>query len=452
MTLLRLARAGIICLVGLMAVVSVRADSTVQSSPQTAIRVRVLGFEDTQAWFRRVHQHQVWHSDAAVAEVAKLSSQTLQQVLMDLRMMRMLLETAASKGDEDVEVYNRKLTTIQLAPLMGMTLDELELPFDVRHLAKPDNPARIVINRVMLRAAVLHTVIASSDIPGPPPVDPIRRPGRVVEQAPVRIQDGRPVGTSSVPIHWAIARAALDLVGPPASRSAAVRIWYHATAALMQAKRDYAALQPHLAHAREILESDAPTFLLSGAAYENLAAPPIQVAIVEAGLVEVSLEPTGQLRSHAERYLRRALELDANSALARLRLGRVLQLTLRHDEAADLLRAAETGLSSPRGQYMAALFLGRTEEARNRDEQARAAYARAVALFPNAQSPRLALVGMLARTGDQPASVTALIALFHAAEGAGNQTDPWWTYDALHVEDLPELWQQMRQATAEAAR
>ena len=456
MIFLRFARTAVACLVGLTAVVSVRVDSApIQSTPQTAVRVRVTGFDETQAWFRRVQQHRVWERDAAVAEVAKLPTQTLQGILTDLRIIGMLIESGAAKGHEDITVFNRHLKTTQLAPLMGMTLDELDLPFDVRNLAKADNPARVMISRVMLRAAILHTVIASSDNPDAPPVEPVRRPGsgsRFVEQAPVRIQDGRPVGISGVPIHWAIARAALDMVGPPPSDSAAVRHWYHATAALMQARRDYAALQPHLAHAREILESDATTFLLSGAAFENLAAPPIQAAIVEAGLVEVSVQPVGQLRSFAESYLRRALELDADSALARLRLGRVLQLTLRHDEAAELLRAAEPALPNPRAEYLAALFLGRSEEARNRDEEARAAYDRAMAMFPRAQSPRLALVAMAGRTGDQASTTSGLLALFQASGGAGPATDPWWTYDTVHVEDLPDRWERMRQATAEAVR
>ena len=77
---------------------------------------------------------------------------------------------------------------------------------------------------------------------------------------------------------------------------------------------------------------------------------------------------------------------------------------------------------------------------------------RAIALFPKAQSPRLALVAMDSRTRDQAVAVPRLRALFQAGEGASREDDPWWTYDTLPADNLPALWEQMLQVTTGIAR
>ena len=141
-------------------------DQKTATSPQSrATTVRVSGFDEIQSWFQRLHQHQLWQHDAAVSEVAKLSPETLQTILEELGIVRQLLYDAGSKGIEEVRVFNRRLKTNQLAALMGFTDAELSMPGNVRHLARPDNPARVAIGRLMIRAAVLHTVIALSPKP-----------------------------------------------------------------------------------------------------------------------------------------------------------------------------------------------------------------------------------------------------------------------------------------------
>ena len=297
---------GLACVVGLATVVSVRADSARPVAPAqaSAITSRVRGFEDTQAWFRHVHNHQVWQSDAAAAAVAKLPLPVLQGVATDLRIVRLLLDTAASTGQSSVDATNRRLSTKQLAALLGLTVDELDLPLDLTDLSKPDNPARKTISRLMMRAAILHTAIAVSpaEETAPPPgaaagqkssmgrgADGLRPAGSGASKPVILAQDGRQVGLANFSVHWAIARAALDLIGPPPSGSSTVRLWYHATSARMQIPRDYAALEPHLDHARAVLPSDAHTFLLSGVMYENLAAPPVQSVLAEVSPGFVSL-------------------------------------------------------------------------------------------------------------------------------------------------------------------
>ena len=74
------------------------------------------------------------------------------------------------------------------------------------------------------------------------------------------------------------------------------------------------------------------------------------------------------------------------------------------------------------------LFLGRAEEARGHDEAARAAFERASALYPNAQSPRLALSQIARRAGNRAAAQRELQAIAQLPDDERRREDPWWLY------------------------
>ena len=91
-------------------------------------------------------------------------------------------------------------------------------------------------------------------------------------------------------------------------------------------------------------------------------------------------------------------------------------------------------------QYYAWLLLGREEEALGRPEAARAAFTRAMTLYPGAQSPRLGL-SLLARAGGERA--TARSALEPLSNSVRRGEDPWWSFHKRHSPDLDELFAQM---------
>ena len=127
----------------------------------------------------------------------------------------------------------------------------------------------------------------------------------------------------------------------------------------------------------------------------------------------------------AEFQLQSALLLDPELGDAALRLGRTLLLMARPDEALPLLTRAEAGLGRPESKYFAALFSGLSHAELGNRVEARAAFARASAAFPDAQSPRLAVAQLAMLSSSRDEAFTSIQAL-NPREPA---SDPWWTYD-----------------------
>jgi len=416
-------------------------------------------FEYTQHWFELVRAHQIGEWDASAAEAARLPPAGLELIRADLHLIYVLLDGAVRKGESRVETPGKTLSLKALAPLLGVRPEDLDLPLDLRKLGDPDQRARRLISSIMTRAAMMHTRIAlereteaaSAALPPPAPQPgirpepPNRRPGAVL------IRDGRQTRITNRSIHWAIAREALDSVGPPRAGSDTARLWYQAAAAYLQQERDYSALLPHAQHAREIFPDDAPTWFYSGAAYENLAAPKVQAAVDESDGTVRALGSPEDLLKQADQYYRRALQLDPDSAMVRLRQGRVLDQLGRHEEAVVVLRRAESTVTTDAERYLAALFLGGAEESLHHDAGARTAYGRAMLLYPSAQSPRLADAILIWRANDRGQSAAGLRAL-SGIDPFDLGADPYWTYDCIHTGDVPALFERLRRSAIEAVK
>jgi tetratricopeptide (TPR) repeat protein len=257
----------------------------------------------------------------------------------------------------------------------------------------------------------------------------------------VQLRDGRATPVVNVPqVQYAIAREAIALVMPASAGSEVARQWYLATIASLQGVRNYGALLPHLDTARVSLAGDWRVWLWSGVAQENLASPPVQVAAEEQA---AKIESPWLLYTRAEQFYRRAMEAEPGCAECWLRLARVHQLTNAADQSAALLARAEPKLETPELRYFAALFAGRAAEMLNKVPEARAAYERAMALFPRAQSPRLALADLAFREAEQRQAQSGVRTMFVAA-GAARDADPWWNYDIALVAKWPELVGQLR--------
>ena len=77
-------------------------------------------------------------------------------------------------------------------------------------------------------------------------------------------------------------------------------------------------------------------------------------------------------------------------------------------------------------------------------EAARAAYDRAAQLFPQAQSPLLALSEIARRSGDRNGAMRAIDRLF-TLSGADRDEhdDPWWWYYTEQARDAEDLLEAM---------
>ena len=304
-------------------------------------------------------------------------------------------------------------------------------------------------NDLLKRGALLHADIAitrRTEVGYDLPLDPA---------SGYLVGDGEYRGSMGRTVHWVFGRHLLDAVRPSPRDDADVRLWYYATSAFLQAWQDYVEFQPHLARARTIFPTDAVFALYEGSMHESFAEPRYQSAVVEpevkqeinyrGALATQGTTPPVKLvrsvneeRGMAADLLRDALRLDGTLHEARIRLARLAGLRNAHREAVDELRKT---LASPLPaplEYWAQLFLGQSEHGLGRRDAARAAYERAAALYPGAQSPRLALSQLAMETGDR-ASAGASLDVLLLPGGTMRRHDPWAHYNGAHSPNADEL-------------
>jgi hypothetical protein len=98
------------------------------------------------------------------------------------------------------------------------------------------------------------------------------------------------------------------------------------------------------------------------------------------------------------------------------------------------------GSRDPVLTFYAHLFAGDALSAVNRTSESRAAYERAIASHPSAQSAHLGLAAALRAAGDRASAVEAAMAtLTIPPMTRDSNDDPWWEYykgDAANVERL----------------
>lgn len=315
------------------------------------------------------------------------------------------------------------MIAIEVSTWTGTELEgvTVEAKRHARSIAKTD-PDRA--NQILLRGAALHADIARLI-----PDDVVRRsPSQKTTYA---VRDGRWLGVRYVSIHWQLGRSLLDSVVPAPAQHPGVREWYLETCAELLRLRQFAAAVDHYSRARQLFPSDPVILFVSGALHERFASTALQAAaesITESDRTSAAVSATRGELGRAERFFRDSLVYRPNHVEARLRHGRVLDDLGRHEEAAAELRRAITDGASGPLLYLAHLFLGRAEEALGRDHAARAAFERALALYPNAQSPRLALSQIARRAGDRAAAQRELQAIAKLPDDERRREDPWWVY------------------------
>jgi tetratricopeptide (TPR) repeat protein len=312
---------------------------------------------------------------------------------------------------------------VEVSTWSGDELDAViaEAKRHARGLAKSD-PARA--NQILLRGAALH-----GDIGRLIPEDPIRRSPN--QRTAYIVRDGRWLGVRYISIHWGLARTLLDSVTPEPAADPGVHEWYLQMSEDLLRMRQFAAAIDHHARARQIFPSDPAILFASGRLHELFGSNGMQAAaesISDSNRTAAAVSNARGELVRAERYFRDALAQRPDLVAARVHHAHVLSDLGRHAEASEALgRAIDTGASG-KLLYFAYLFLGRAEEALGRGQAAKVAFERASAVYPNAQSPHLALSQIARRSGDRRAAQHELQVIAALPDDDRRREDPWWSY------------------------
>jgi tetratricopeptide (TPR) repeat protein len=391
-----------------------------------------------QLWLRAVARHEPGTADDAAREIALAPGAALTTLVGDLISLGDLLARAharaAGSGDRPLITYGeRQFTIVEVQEWLGLTDQEA---------------ARGDLTRVLRRGVLLHTDIAVL-------VPPDDRP-RIGRPEVIMLRDGRQdsIGYSQG-AHWRFARELFDALRPNPAQDSTVQQWYRAAGAYLLNRGDLGEAGAHLDRARRLFPDDTDIWFYSGCVRETLASPPVQQAlqslVLPSGRARVD---TASAKSHLEAaaaFFRRAVQLDAGLAEARVRLAHVTALLDDHDEAARQLPQAAT-TSDSLVTYYAAMLLGLEEEARNRRGEARACYERAASLYPGAQSPLLALSQLALRFGDRDGALAAAQSIARLPADPPQRFDPWAAYyysGGRRADALLDAW---RRALAAATR
>ena len=422
-------------------------------------------------WLKAVARHAPGVADPQANEVAGWSQPDLQSLWIDVDVLVKLMRNTGmlqfkitppgQRTPQEILYTNRQLQRLKTlgCAAVGLTADRrcverkaaTSLDAELLRLASLSSAARAGgdgDNFILRRGALLHGDVAMLVMrTAVEPVSASRSLGP--QRFRMQLSDGHQTDFGQQAVHWEIARMVLDHVKRGSADAAPgpddmVRQWYRATGAWMQAVEEHDTV--HLNRARAMFPADADILFLSGTQREAYAAPRIQIGMRSAVLADgvafdIASAPL-ELRQ-AERFFRRALETRPDHVEARLRLGRVLGLLGQHADAARELRQVVGSVDDDVLRYYGELFLGAEEEALSRFDAALAAYQRAVALYPAAQSPWLALSSLGRRRGDRAEAQRALQHLFDLPSRARDD-DPWWTYYVAQARDVDALLDTLR--------
>jgi len=324
------------------------------------------------------------------------------------------------------------------------------------------NLALVEIERLP-RALVLHTDAAIIDPDDEP--DPLRPPSR-------QLEDGRQVGVVGRSRHWrfatriaiALARAKArpgvdaDVVAAAHRRSA---LWFRTIAAMCLRRGELGLADGTLGWGVRLFPDDPELRLLNGALHQAYADPRVQRFTSGAMGAKTNVlvqprtrseQPPPVLGPQAARWelslaaasLRRALALQPTSREARVRLAHVLTDLGENVEAASIAAAALEGGLPPELEAYGALILGRSYARLGRLDDARAAFARAASLAPEAQAPRIGLAQVALAEGKAAAALAQLTLLTGPARGTPPDDEKWLGYFRVHDPDAEELLTELR--------
>jgi tetratricopeptide (TPR) repeat protein len=405
-----------------------------------------------------VLSHQPGQKDDAVNEVAVWSNSDLRTLGADQRILVELMRDPAAR---QIKAAARRSTRSSfpytswqlrrmrvLACAAGGLLsrrdcrdltasDEIDVPLSRLAQLAAQSEERGDGNYVLRRGALLHGDVAMST-EFPRAAEPDAGDG----QLRIAVEDGRETSLRVTAVHWELARTLLDAMRPGPDEM--VRRWYVATSGWMQGREQHDTV--HLRHARQLFPDDRDILFLSGCQQEIYASPMVQAvaraAVLPAGF-HVDVPQQGPALADAELFFRHALDADPGLVEGRLRLGHVLLLRGKVQEAADALREAARTADEPQLRYFAALFLGTAEEELGHFDIARDLYERAAALYPRAQAPYVALSALSSRRGDRAGARNEVQRVFELPAAPAQRDDPWWDYAIFQVRNVDALFKRL---------
>jgi tetratricopeptide (TPR) repeat protein len=390
-----------VCIAAALAVVTVLVPA---QAPAPA--VPPVWLTRVSSWVKAVNEHTPGEVDSPARVVAFWTELDLEFVRTDYFALVALCRKALSRTARPGPVAYKDgvIEFGELRALLGLTDAEA---------------ANGNANRILVRAAVLHADIARGIIP--------RLSGAVgcAESGTLLVRDGETTGRGCLGIHWLQGRALLDAVRPDPGDNEGVRLWYLSAIVYLLEIGDFANADPLIPHAQLLLPDDPDVLFQHGYYHEGFSSPLIQTVALESG--NDRRGPKVHLEEAADHY-RKALKARPGFAEARLHRGYVLAELGRYDDAAGELEQAVGNLQDPRQRYLAELFLGHAEHGRGRAGPARDHYGRASDLYPQAQSPYLALALLARQRGDRGGAQAAMQRLLQLPRVVPDDADPWWRY------------------------
>jgi tetratricopeptide (TPR) repeat protein len=214
-------------------------------------------------------------------------------------------------------------------------------------------------------------------------------------------------------------------------------------------------LDPHVRKSVALFPDDAGILFDAGCYAETYASPVMQATLSRAtvderpsraramDLLRRYAGSPARLLADAERYFREAVRHDSGFTEARVRLGRVLTVRNR---ANDAIRELEQAVRMPGDatlRYYAWLFYGEALERAGRGAEAMRAYRSAERLFPGAQSPQLAISHLAGEREDRSTAAAAVERVLSADINAERHFDPWWMYHRASGRDVKEIYESL---------
>jgi tetratricopeptide (TPR) repeat protein len=436
-------------------ILAVSPGAAAQRADQVSPRIARL-----EAWLSAVAAHRPGAFDDSVRAVSTWTQEQLRLIWIDVSTIVSLIRAPSVSLFFISEPRPGSPSLRQVSPLATNRSTQVLYAAGelrrLRELANEISPEKTPgpENDILKRGAMLH-----ADIEIMTPI--ATRPGSTATRAgpgasTVFMNDGQQLGFQESVSHWNMGRRLLERVRPVDSKSAlntapdpgadeTVRRWYLAGCAYMSRIRQ---IEPsHFARALELFPNDPDVLFFVAAAHEGLAGVRTQSVMQSAKVprdVVFDVQSEGAELRRAEQLYNRALERNPQLVEVRIRLGRVLGLRDRHDEAVEQLRQGQSA-PEPLLQFYAHLFLGAEFEALGNGAEARRSYERAAALHPTAQSPLLGLSRVADQAGDRAAARAAIERLLKLPPADVERADPWWVYEIAHTRAVDRLLAELRQ-------
>lgn len=242
-------------------------------------------------------------------------------------------------------------------------------------------------------------------------------------------------------LHVRIGEQAVRTLAARRSETSFCRTWFLSAAAYWTILGDLESAERTLRTATQLL-GESPELLIASGSLTEMWSGPLGAESDMGGLSHSQRiealerrEPSALLRAARDLY-QRALARGPGNGEARLRLGRVLQLLGRSEEASTELALCSGPAERPEIRYLAYLFSGLILERDKNYAGADAAYWAAVEALPSGFAARLALARIQDITGRSDLATATIAESVGQPVRVARPPDPWWLYQMGQLTDL----------------